>query len=101
MALTLDGAWERGEPLEVRREEIVVGVEIEPVEGVDPPLHDLHVLPRHRLLLQPHGFEGFVLARVNPKPPQLAVKQRPDVRLALLDGYSASLSPTTRTKHRD
>src|SRR5262245_1565812 len=57
--------------------------------------------PVASLRLQPHGFEGLGLARVNPEPPQLAVTQCPHVRLALLDGYAASLSPTTRTKHRD
>src|SRR5437763_1354019 len=74
------------------------GVVLEgPKPALDHRVPNAHVLLRHRLLHQPRGFEGFFLARVKPKPPQLALTQRPHVRLALLDGYSASLSP----KHRD
>ena len=29
------------------------------IESIDQPFHDFHVLLRHRLLRQPHGFEGF------------------------------------------
>ena len=34
------------------------------IEGFDPPTKRLHVLPRHRLLPQPHGFEGCAAVEV-------------------------------------
>src|SRR5215211_6161282 len=37
--------------------------------------HHLHVLLRHRLLRQPHGFEGFVDAQVLPHPHDLSARR--------------------------
>jgi hypothetical protein len=37
--------------------------------------HDLHILMRHPLLPQPHGFEGFVLLREHAEPHDLPVTQ--------------------------
>jgi hypothetical protein len=40
------------------------------------PAEELHVLPRHRLLRQPGGFEGAVLARKGLDPHDPSVAQR-------------------------
>src|SRR6185437_12188465 len=47
----------RGEPFDIRAHALEDRIGIAPVEGVDHPLGNLHVLLRHRLLDQPHGFE--------------------------------------------
>src|SRR3954471_20080754 len=41
-----------------------VPVKVPVVDRSHRAAHDLHVLLRHRLLLQPHGFEGYVLVLV-------------------------------------
>jgi hypothetical protein len=44
------------------RESVTVsldGIDVAPVEGVHRSLDELHVLVRHRLPRQPHGFDGF------------------------------------------
>src|SRR5438876_2898509 len=50
------------------------------VTGMEGPacltLDDLHVLPRHRLLRQPCGFEGRMLIRVGAHTHDLAAAQR-------------------------
>jgi hypothetical protein len=60
------------------------------------------VLPRHRLLRQPHGFEGFLAERSEPKPNDFAAAKRPDGVHGLLNFGSALLPravwrPATKT----
>src|SRR5437016_1115625 len=55
-----------------------------PLYRFDKPTHDLHVLLRHRLLRQPHGFEGIVA--LGP------VALRPAVSLPLLDPAKPKLA---------
>ena len=42
--------------------------------------HDLHVLLRHRLLLQPHGFEGLIAVEEDADATDLAFNEVVDVR---------------------
>src|SRR5205085_6529322 len=88
-------------PLEVRCDLIGPRTEVALPPAVVDRSHDLHVLVRHRLLRQPHGFEGVGLARVHPKPPQLAVAHRPHMPPALLDPSATLLSPCRRNNNRD
>ena len=44
-----------------RSERIVQLVGLLDVRRLKDSAHDLHVLLRHRLLLQPHGFEGLLV----------------------------------------
>ena len=41
-----------------------IGVEVTPVEGVRQSVLKFHFLLRHRLLRQPHGFEGLRMAHI-------------------------------------
>src|SRR4051795_2370185 len=50
----------RVSPLDVGVKESKDSVDCLAVVGVERLAHELYVLPRHRLLLQPHGFEGLV-----------------------------------------
>src|SRR5205085_1609838 len=54
----------------------------------------VHVVPRHRLRLQPYGFEGFVLAFVNLPARSLPVADLKDVPSDPLDRGA------TRPSHR-
>src|SRR5262245_28718318 len=58
---------------------LAVGVHLRPQrltrakKMLDTPAHVLDVLPRHRLLPQPSGFEGLFGIEVTPNPNRLAV----------------------------
>src|SRR5205814_10509395 len=63
-------------------------------DGGDFPPDHLRVLPRHRLLLDAHGFEGLVVVKEVLRPGDLAVADRVDagdVR-SQCDAASGSLS---------
>src|SRR5439155_212304 len=53
------------------------GIHVPRVPCLEGRSHDLHVLLRHRLLRQPHGFEGLFFAPVVVESHALAVSQRP------------------------
>src|SRR5215208_2750054 len=56
-----------------RRPSISEGHEIASVDSVRGLMRELHVLLRHRLLPQPHGFEGLVSGLVDGHPRDLSV----------------------------
>jgi hypothetical protein len=62
------------------------------VPVVPEPPHDLHVLLRHRLHRQPHGFEGFGGGAESVDPRDLAVAKRGGLK----DG-AANVGPTGLT----
>ena len=57
----------------------------------------LHVLPRHRLFPQPHGFEGLVLTQDRFEPYDPVATEGPELKETQFDGDSAALPcPTWR-----
>ena len=72
----------RGRPVELDLgvDAIQDSVEVLPGHALVEPLHDLHVLLRHRLLRQAGGFEGFVAVHVLDQLRCLAVAHRVEVR---------------------
>src|SRR5438552_16213838 len=65
-------------------------LEVVALPYLDRAPHDLHVLLRHRLLRQPHGFEGFTAVQVAHRINDHAVLETEYVKGALLR-YHASL----------
>ena len=57
--------YDVGEVLNVGVAEHKEGIEISAVESVDELVDQFDVLLRHRLLLEPGGFEGVELVRVH------------------------------------
>src|SRR5215211_6432513 len=74
------------------------GSPIAPVEVVHMSTDDLHVLLRHRLLPQPHGFEGLVKRPEPPHARHLPRLDRPQPVMRLLDSDSA-FSPAPSRRH--
>src|SRR3954471_6839215 len=70
-----------------------------------PQEHDLQLVPdrllRHRLLRQPHGFEGVGPVAVLADFDDLAVAEAGDVRLADLDGHVTVAASTPKTQACD
>jgi hypothetical protein len=60
----------------------------ETIEGVERPAAPLHVLLRHRLLLKPGGFEGFLAGEVRVQSDELGVPHRPRLEDRHLGGYA-------------
>src|SRR6202035_3797100 len=71
--------WTGGHPLDVWRPQVKPHVEFAPVPRFDSPAQQLYVLLRHRLLLQPHGFEGLCAIRISDHTKSLLLPERPDV----------------------
>src|SRR2546423_6791938 len=78
--LPLPGVRERrdGPVYEVGREKAQHDVNVTPARGFDDAAHNVHVLLRHRLLRQPHGFEGLRLAHVELLMDHQSVLERID-----------------------
>ena len=55
-------------PSEVVRGHLDQGGHVPPIEGGDRVSREHHVLLRHRLLPQPHGFEGVAFGSVGTPP---------------------------------
>src|SRR5271168_3218135 len=70
--LSLDGA-QRWEPLEVGCRRLHEEVDVALVEGGHDPFRDLHVLLRHRLVLQAEVGEGAAAIKVDDESRHLAV----------------------------
>src|SRR5436190_18257837 len=62
------------------------------VVGVVRLAHKLHVFPRHRLLLQPHGFEGLVVLNEVLGQDDAALTEGGDFREMLLSRDTAVLT---------
>src|SRR3954447_10317121 len=58
----------------------IEGLWVSPIHRGDATEHDLHVLLRHRLLPQPHGFEGFGAVVEDLGATDLSVLDVPDAR---------------------
>ena len=52
-------------------------VKVAPGEGIKGPIRKLDLLLRHRLLPQPHGFEGFGLRLESAVPDDLSLPESP------------------------
>jgi hypothetical protein len=59
--LQLAAADERRSPVSIWPPEFRYRRGVLPIERLEEPPHNLHVLLRHRLLLQAHGFDGGLL----------------------------------------
>src|SRR4029453_2151484 len=70
------------------------GIPVIAVERVVPGLDDLHVLLRHRLLREAHGFEGFVWIEIGSNLHHLAVTEVDDVGSRRFRLDAALLPPT-------
>jgi hypothetical protein len=68
---------------------------------VEGGLHDLHVLPRHRLLPQPGGFERFFAAAEGLESDHFSASDRPDVGHEGIDRHPAGLPGGGRAAHYD
>src|SRR5436190_5253230 len=70
------------------------GLAVTTIERLDCRPHDFDVRQRHRLLLQPCGFEGFGLRPVLPDFGDLACEHPGHMHLVLLERCAAGLSAT-------
>ncbi len=77
-----------------------IGVEVAPVEGVKGSASKLHVLLRHRLLGQPHGFEGFGSIGEYSTIRRTFVSHRPDLRRLASPHQRRCPSPFPRYRER-
>ena len=71
----------------------------EPVVRLEALPDVLHVLPRHRLLSKPHGFEGVFAGEEPNHPNDLPIPDRPDRPLVLLFDLHSAGAPTPPTGH--
>ena len=98
----------RPRPLDFGMKDLAGRPEVAASHCLVDPAHSLDVLLRHRLLRQPHGFEGFRRGSgTSSTRTALAVPDRPDDREDLLDRHARlavaastirwSSTPTTRS----
>src|SRR5262249_2368428 len=67
-------------------------VEVVAVPSLHGPLEDLHVLHRHRLLREPGGFQGFLLAAEAAKLADSSLEQRNEPSPRHIEGDPAPLA---------
>ena len=67
-----------GAPFDLRIEGLRRGIDIASVPRFMGAAHDLYVLPRHRLVPQPHGFEGLCPVAVGLEADGPSVAHGPD-----------------------
>src|SRR3954471_15992899 len=91
VSLEVDDVWSH----ELRKDADDVAV----VEGFVSPAHNLHVLLRHRLLREPHGFEGLVPGEVLLYPGDQTFVQREDVEEAGVHPHPAVLACTNKSDY--
>src|SRR5207248_9365291 len=63
--------------------------------------HDLHVLLRHRLLHQPHGFEGFMAVEEDADATDLALNEVVHVRAFSTGHHPAAATSRSEACTRD
>src|SRR5204862_8316718 len=90
----LHGYWYVWKPLESVRDQFMDRMPIASIEGVPCPRGDLHVLLRHRLLLQPGGFKCLCSFRVEPPTQELPVAELEQVPEPALNPHPAALAAT-------
>src|ERR1700730_4632747 len=81
---------------DVRVGDLLESLPVSAPEGVGSAPDQLHVLLRHHLLLQPHGFEGFGGACVRLPPDDAALLDLEHVRGVVADGGSRALPDVSR-----
>src|SRR5262249_35038037 len=76
-------------------------VEVTAIESVKAQTYKLHVPPRHRLLLQPHGFEGFGVVAVESPSCDAPGAEDHDKHSIRFDLYSVPAAEARSGWHND